>query len=164
MRIADVIKKMIDFSQGNQHDISHFMKVYVYAKTIGESEGLDKETQETLEIAAIVHDIACPLCWEKYGCANGKDQEREGMPLTKEFLKNMDVSEKMAERVTYLVGHHHTLDKIEGLDYQILIEADYLVNAGEGNLSPENISHTLRTIFKTDTGMALLKSVYGVTG
>lgn len=164
MRIADVIKKMIDFSQGNQHDISHFMKVYVYAKTIGESEGLDKETQETLEIAAIVHDIACPLCREKYGCANGKDQEREGMPLTREFLKNMDVSEKMAERVAYLVGHHHTLDKIEGLDYQILIEADYLVNAGEGNLSPENISHTLRTIFKTDTGMALLKSVYGVTG
>mgnify|MGYP000340972515 FL=1 len=34
----------------------------------------------------------------------------------------------MTERVAYLIGHHHTYDKIEGMDYQILVEADFLVN------------------------------------
>ena len=47
------------------------------AKTIGELEGLDRHTQEVLELAAVVHDIACPLCREKYGNASGKNQERE---------------------------------------------------------------------------------------
>ena len=32
-------------------------------------------------------------------------------------------------RVAYLVGHHHTLRGIDGIDYQILIEADYIANA-----------------------------------
>ena len=35
---------------------------------------------------------------------------------------------RVTERVAYLIGHHHTYDKIEGMDYQILVEADFLVN------------------------------------
>ena len=34
-------------------------------------------------------------------------------------------------RVAYLVGHHHSPEQIDGIDYQILIEADYIVNASE---------------------------------
>lgn len=52
---------MIEYSKGNLHDINHFMKVYAYAKVIGECEKLDKNTQTVLEVSAIVHDIACPL-------------------------------------------------------------------------------------------------------
>ena len=29
-------------------------------------------------------------------------------------------------RVAYLVGHHHSPEQINGIDYQILIEADYI--------------------------------------
>ena len=32
-------------------------------------------------------------------------------------------------RVAYLVGHHHTLRGIDGIDYQILIEASAAVGA-----------------------------------
>ena len=46
-------------------------------KTIGELEGIDKDTQFILEVAAIVHDIACPICREKYGNTNGKHQEKD---------------------------------------------------------------------------------------
>ena len=53
-----------------------------------EYENLDKETQTILEVSAIVHDIACPLCREKYGNTNGKYQEIEGEILTAEFLKD----------------------------------------------------------------------------
>ena len=34
-------------------------------KTIGELEGLDADTQFILEVAAITHDIVCPLCRKK---------------------------------------------------------------------------------------------------
>ena len=83
MNISQLMEKMIVFSNGNLHDMNHLMCVWTYAKTIGELEGLDRKTQETLEIAAITHDIACPLCREKYGNTNGKRQEEEGGPLVR---------------------------------------------------------------------------------
>ncbi len=64
------------------------MKVYAYAKTIGECEQLNSKTQAVLEVAAIMHDIACPLCREKYGNTNGQYQEIEGVILAEEFLKD----------------------------------------------------------------------------
>ena len=45
-------------------------------------------------------------------------------------------------------------------DYQILLEADYLVNAEESNYSPENIAAALKNIFRTQSGMRLLKEMY----
>ena len=53
---------------------------------------LDQETQYILEVAAITHDIACPFCREKYGNTNGKYQEKEGMPIVKEFLADTGMS------------------------------------------------------------------------
>ena len=76
MKIAAAIEKMTDFYKGNIHDIYHFLKVWAFAKNIGEAEGLDPKTQETLEMAAVVHDIACPLCREKYGNTSGKASGR----------------------------------------------------------------------------------------
>lgn len=121
METQEIIAKMIDFSEGNLHDINHFMKVYGFAETIGKGEKLDDETQKILEAAAIVHDIACPLCRVKYGNTNGKHQEEEGIPLTYEFFKDSGLSKEFVDRVAYLVGHHHTLTNIDSLDYQILI-------------------------------------------
>ena len=134
MNISQIMEKMIVFSNGNLHDMNHLMCVWTYAKTIGELEGLDRKTQETLEIAAITHDIACPLCREKYGNTNGKRQEEEGRPLVRSFLADAGLSAEQVDRVAYLVSHHHTY----GIDYQILIEADYIVNASESGYSPEN--------------------------
>ncbi len=160
MNISDVLVKMIECSNGNLHDISHFLKVYGYAKTIGECEHLDARQQKTAEIAAIVHDIACPLCRCKYGNTNGKYQEKEGEILAREFLKDTDLPEEMKERIVFLVGHHHTPKAVDGIDYQILLEADYLVNADESSYSRTNIENTLKTMFKTETGKKLLQSIY----
>ena len=86
MKISDAVEKMIAFYDGNLHDINHFLKVWAFAKTIGEQEGLDTRTQNTLELAAIVHDISCPLCREKYGNTDGKNQEEESAPLVEAFF------------------------------------------------------------------------------
>ena len=160
MRAAGIMCRMIEYSQGNRHDIDHFMKVFAYASTIAKCEDVSPQERETVEIAAILHDIACPLCREKYGSTNGKLQEREGAALAEEFLSGADLPREIKERVVYLVGRHHTLTDIDGMDYQILIEADYLVNAGEMNYAEEQIQSALRTVFKTKTGTALLKAVY----
>lgn len=55
MTIAQIMEKMIAFSEGNIHDITHLSCVWTYAKTIGELEGLDADTQFILEVAAITH-------------------------------------------------------------------------------------------------------------
>ena len=162
MNAAALIPKMIAYSQGDLHDIEHFLKVYAYARTIGSGEGLDPDTQTVLETAAIVHDIACPLCREKYGNTNGKYQEAEGGPLAADFLRDSGLSPDRAERVVYLVAHHHTLRPVDGPDHQILLEADFLVNASESGYPKERIVHALNTLFVTATGTALLRSVYGV--
>lgn len=160
MKISNIILKMVSNSNGNRHDINHFLKVYAYAKTIAECERLPDEEQQIVEVAAVIHDIACPLCREKYGNTNGKYQEAEGVILAREFLKDTGLPEKTTERIIFLVGHHHTLQGIDGIDYQILIEADYLVNADESGYSEANIQNALRNIFKTETGKILLQSIY----
>lgn len=160
MIISDIIKNMIDYSNGNRHDINHFMKVYAYAKAIGECERLAESAQRILEVAAIVHDIACPLCREKYGNADGKLQEQEGPALAVEFLRDSGLSKEQIDRIAYLIGHHHTLQNIDGLDYQILVEADYIVNADESQYSRENVENMLKQVFVTRTGSDILRSMY----
>ena len=160
MLIATSIEKMIDFYEGNIHYIDHFLKVWALAKTIGEAEGLDQKTQELLKITAVVHDIACPLCREKYGNTNGKHQEEESTPLVEAFLNELSVGTLDVERVKWLVTHHHTYTNVSGMDYQILLEADFLVNAGESGYSKKSIENFCNKIFHTTTGTHLLKSMY----
>ena len=160
MIIAAATQKMIEFYKGNIHDIDHFLKVWAFAKTIGEQEGLDGQTQLTLELAAVVHDIACPLCRQKYGNANGKYQELESPPLVEDFFAGMPVERDMAERISWLVAHHHTYTRVDGLDYQILLEADFLVNADEGGLARAAIENMRQSVFRTGAGVRLLDSIY----
>ena len=160
MTIAQLAQKMIAYSEGNLHDITHFLKVWSFAKTIGELEGLASETQFILEAAALVHDIACPLCRKKYGNTNGKKQEKEGEPLAREFLKDTDLTAAQIDRIAYLVAHHHTFKDVQGDDYQILLEADYLVNAEESGYSIQNIQNTVSRIFKNKSGIQSAKSIY----
>ena len=158
--VADLMQKMIAYSDGNLHDIAHFIKVHSYARTIGIQEELLDSEQETVELAAIIHDIACPLCRIKYGNTNGKHQEEESAPLVREILEGIDIPEAMADRINYLVSHHHTYTNVDGIDYRILLEADFLVNADESNMSADAILNARSSFYETKTGIALLDSIY----
>ena len=160
MTISQIMKKMIAFSEGNIHDIDHFIRVWTYAKTIGELEELDEETRFILEVAAITHDIACPFCREKYGNTNGKHQETEGILMVEAFLSDSDMSLQQIERVKYLVGHHHTFSDIDGMDYQILVEADFIANASENGYNNKKVEIFTDKIAKTKAGKELIKSIF----
>ena len=56
-----------------------------------------------------------------------------------------------------------TLTDIDGMDYQILIEADYIANASENGYSDENIRNFLRRICATRTGARLICAIFGVS-
>jgi len=160
--ISTIMEKMIVFSDGNIHDVDHFIRVWTYAKTIGELERLNPGTQRILEVAAITHDIACPFCREKYGNTNGKKQEEEGVPMVREFLKDSELTAEEIDRVAFLIGHHHTFTGIDGIDWQILLEADYLANATENNYNEQNIRNFLDKVAKTDSGRRLISEVFSL--
>ncbi len=160
MTVSQIMEKMIRLSYGNIHDIEHFVKVWSYAKTIGELENLDPEIQFILEAEAVTHDIACPVCREKYGNTNGKLQEKESPALIAAFFANTDLSESEIERVSFVVGHHHTYEGVDGLDWQILLEADYIVNASESGYTKGNIQSFLKRHTKTTAGKKLIQEVF----
>lgn len=160
MIVTAATEKMIEFYRGNLRDIDHFLKVWAMAKTIGELEGLNSHTQEVLELTAVVHDIACPLCREKYGNTNGSNQELESPPLVETFFEGLPVDPADLSRISFLVAHHHTDTGVDGLDYQILLEADFLVNAGESGYSRAVIEKFRQRVFRTKSGIRLLDSMY----
>lgn len=157
---AQMILKMISNNQSGKHDIAHFLKVYAYASTIGKLEGLDPETQQIVELAAIVHDISCPFCRERYGNCSGKNQEKESEGLLRPFLAEFELSNKVRERIIELVSHHHTYEGVDGLDWQILLEADYLVNADEGGADVHAIRSFEEKVFRTNSGKKMLHDLY----
>ena len=160
--IAELMGRIVQYSDGNMHDIDHLTRVWAYAKTIGHLEQMDEDTQRVLEAAAIVHDIACPLCREKYGHTAGPLQEREGAILAADFLKDSGLTPAEVERVSFLVGHHHTLTDVDGADWQILLEADYIANAAENSWPKENVRHFLDTVCRTASGEQLIRSIFRV--
>ncbi len=160
MIVAVTAEKILRACQGNLHDATHLLKVYAYAKTIGQLEGLAPDPLQTLELTALVHDIACPLCREKYGSVSGDLQELESPPLIRSFFADLPVEPKQVERISWIVAHHHTYGLSDAPDYQILLEADYLVNAEEKGLSREAVSAARDRIFRTETGRTLLTSLF----
>ena len=156
MTIGSVITAMIDFVHGNLHDVEHLLKVYGYAKAIGEEEGLDPKTQRTLEIAAVVHDIGIPLAFEKYGNDAGPHQEELGPDAAKALLEKLGCDAETVARVCTLVGRHHTYENVDGLDCRILLEADFLVNASFHKFSREAIQNARKSFFCTEAGIRYL--------
>lgn len=151
---------MINLYSGDSKRIQHFCKVHSYAKLIGELEKVDQNTLFILEVAALTHDIGIHLCEEKYGDCNGKLQEKEGPVIAKRMLSELGFGDAVSDRVQYLIAHHHTYTNIDGIDYQILVEADFLVNMYEDNLSKDAIEAAYNTIFRTESGKRICKEMF----
>ena len=160
MLTGDVLREMIAYNAGDARRINHLMKVFCFAKAIGEAEGLDGATQEILEIAALTHDIGIRNSERKYGSCSGEQQQIEGPPAAEELLRSLGAGQALMERVCWLIAHHHTYTNIQGLDYQILVEADFLVNAYEDEMSIDSIRSVREKIFRTNFGTQLIETLY----
>lgn len=150
---------MVNYEDSTQR-IQHFTKVHAYSKLIGELEGLDERTLLTLEAAAYVHDIGIKPALVEYASDRGEYQERLGAPIAAQLLRELGFDGDITERVSYLVGHHHTYTDMDGADYQILVEADFLVNLFENATNRAGIEHAYQRIFRTETGKRLCKEMF----
>lgn len=159
-KIAPVIEAMSKYYHGEPKRINHFLKVYAFAKTIGEQEGLDEVSQEILEVAAVTHDIGIKNSEIKYGSGMGTYQQIEGPPEAEAMLSELGYDTALIERVCWLIAHHHTYKDVETMDHQILLEADYLVNSFEQSDSPEAIGNFAAKVFRTVSGRRLLTALF----
>lgn len=160
--IAKLMNMMTEYFNGDPKQIQHFTKVYAYAKNIGVLENIDSDMAFILETAAIVHDIGIKKGEEKYGRCDGKIQEELGPYEAEKILKKCGYSKEVIRRVKYLVGHHHTYSGIDGIDYQILVEADFIVNMYEDNADIESVKSVLGKIFKTKAGTNMYRQIFGI--
>ncbi|HAY61122.1 MAG: HD domain-containing protein [Acidaminococcaceae bacterium] len=160
-----VLQKMIAFDKGDARRIQHFLKVCAFASLIGAMERLPAREQEILETAAILHDIGIHPAMEKYGRQNGKLQEQEGPAPARRLLEETGkFPPEYIDRVCFLIAHHHTYDHVEGRDWQILLEADFLVNAYEDGLTEQAIRTFRDKVFRTPSGIALLNTQFALAG
>lgn len=160
MNTGLIIKKAIDYFGNDTKRINHFMKVYSFAKAIGELEGLSDREQSILEVTAVLHDIGIKNAEVKYNSSAGKYQEQEGPAVAQDILTEFDFDREFVERVKFLIGHHHTYDNIQGMDYQILVEADFIVNIYEDNMQKEAIENVINKIFVTKAGTEIAKTMF----
>ena len=154
--------EMIKLYAGDPKRIQHFCKVHSYAKLIAEMENVDKKTRFILETAALTHDIGIHICEQKYGDCGGKLQEQEGPGLAQQLLAKLRFPEDVSTRVQYLIAHHHTYNNIDEMDYQILVEADFLVNIMEDGLSKEAALKAYHNIFKTTCGKKICREMFHI--
>ena len=155
-----LIAKMTEYYAGDPKRIQHFLKVYQFARLIGEGEKIPSEELFILRTAAIVHDIGIKISEEKYGTSSGKYQEKEGPAVAQPMLHSLGYEEDVIDRVLFLIANHHTYDRIEGTDYQILVEADFLVNLYEDGCSRKTAENVKKNIFRTETGLWYLEKMF----
>lgn len=74
-----------------------------------------------------------------------------GIALNKEVILSAQFQKAAAKR-----GYSN----IDGIDYQILVEADFLVNFYEDNLAKDAIDTALQKIFRTEAGKTLCRLCY----
>lgn len=160
-QLDDLFMDMIAYYDGDPKRIQHFTKVHSYARLIGIGEDLDDASLFILEAAAYTHDIGIRVAEEKYGRCDGKLQEQEGPIIAQKMLSQLGFENYIVERICFLIGHHHTYDNIDGLDYQILVEADFLVNLYEDDAGNRAIDKAYKRIFKTETGKKIFRLMFG---
>ena len=58
--------------------------------------------------------------------------------------------------------HHHTLEKVDGIDFQVLWEADFIVNIDEKNITLEKGEEqkAIDKNFITETGTKLISGMF----
>ncbi len=151
---------MINHDKGDPKRVHHFMKVSGFASQIARGEGADEHACFIAEASGYIHDIGIRLAEEKYGYQNGKLQEQLGPDAARVMLSGLGFSSADTEQICSLIARHHTYTDIDSLEYQILVEADFLVNLYERGSDTDTIRTTYEKIFRTGTGRAICRTMF----
>lgn len=163
MTKTDIVRdKMMEYYAGDPIRTQHFIKVESFASLIAEQEKIDNDTATVVSILGYCHDIGIKLAEAKYGHSNGKLQEQLGGDPAKQLVLDCGFNESIANRVKYVTEHHHTYSNIDNIEYQILVEADFIVNILDDHLEKSNAQSVKNKIFKTKSGINILTNMYNL--
>lgn len=158
--VEKISDEMIKYFNHDVQRINHALKVYSFCSTIGGQQKLNPDDKLIVDLAGILHDIGIKEAERKYNSPAGPYQEKEGPAIAREILSKYDIDEKIIDRVCYIVGHHHSYSKIDGTDFQILVEADFLVNIYEDAMEKSAVESIRSKYFKTAAGTTILECMY----
>lgn len=159
MEFTHLLKSIFDYDPDGPN-IHHLMAVHGYSRLIAQMENVDAHTLFITESAAYLHDIGVKASKEKYGNSQPKHQEDEGPAIALRLLEPFSLPPQDVERICYIIGHHHTYTAIDGIDFQILVEADYIVNLMEGYCQRTSLPAMKQNVFKTAAGKYLLEQMF----
>ncbi|MGB9553146.1 MAG: HD domain-containing protein [bacterium] len=135
--------------------IPHTEAVFQFAEAIAEDLKIEGEERRIIQLAALLHDVGIVEAFRKHGSREGKYQHLEGPPLARSIMAKEKEAPEIIDRVAFLVGHHHDFSCVDGRDFQILIEADMLVNLAEERFNREERARFIDSFFKTPKGKEL---------
>ena len=159
-KINLILQEMINYFGKDVKRINHAIKVYSFAYSIALLEGLSEDEIFIVRVAAILHDIGIKVSEEKYNSSMGKYQEIEGPSVALDLLEKYNIKKTLLDRICFIIGNHHSYNKIDGVDFQILVEADFLVNIYEENLECTKIKAVKEKCFKTNAGTEYINRMY----
>jgi HD superfamily phosphodiesterase len=158
--IYPIMNDMIRYFGHDVRRINHALKVYDFACLIAGESTVRGTERQVIGIAALLHDIGIKEAERKYQSSASRYQEEEGPAIARGILAPHHLDENLVDRICYIIGNHHTYTKIDGTDFQILVEADFIVNIFEDEMKPDVIRSIKTKIFKTEAGTRLLEDMY----
>ena len=119
-----------------------------------------RETENTAYARKREFLLCTDICGSALDTLRSRQEQAYCPALVEVFFTELPAARPDVDRISWLAAHHHTYTDIGGIDHQILLEADYLVNADEQGHSRSAIENFRRRVFRTASGTHLLDSIY----
>ncbi len=134
--------------------IKHALDVLSFAEQIQAEERGDSEV---VVAAALLHDIGIQEAERKYGSGAGRYQEIEGPPIARRILESLGGGSEFIAEVCDIISHHHSPGENETLNFEILYDADMIVNLRDEVPASRRaaLKEKINRLFFTATGLKL---------
>lgn len=159
--ITRLHKEVIEyFASTDLSQIGHTEAVHNFAQLLAKLERYDEHRQALIEMAALLHDIGCPNAKSKYGNTNAPNQEKEGKIVASQLLANYPIPEKDKELLAEVVGLHHHQKKLKEMGFEILAEADLIVNLLEGYYDLGQADYLFDHLVSSKSGRDIYRNIF----
>lgn len=158
-RKTALISAMENYFGSDVKRIDHAHRVTKYAEELLETEGGD---YSVVIAAAVLHDIGIHETERKHNSTSGKYQEKEGPPIAREILTQLGFEQKEIDEICDIIAHHHSPGKITTRNFEVLYDADWLVNLrDEYNIQDtDKLRNISERVFLTKSGKSKASQMY----
>ena len=143
----------------DERRISHALKVLAYSEDILSTQKADKDI---VIASAILHDIGIPKAEEKHNSSAGSYQEIEGPPVARKILQKTNLNADAITHICSIIANHHSAKNINTPEFQIIWDADWLVNIPSEfpSATTSELEKLINRIFKTHEGKKIATTIF----